>query len=152
MASLTRALVALAAGVLVMIDGTAPRADGLESVRWEYRPLLIFTPAPENAQLSRQTTILADAPDGLEDRRIAVYIVEQNRVYTTFGAPSPGADAETLRRRFRIPDDTFRVVLVGLDGVAKLTQDAPLSIDKLFSTIDAMPMRRREMRERGDLP
>jgi hypothetical protein len=75
--------------------------------------------------------------------------VERNRVFTTFGAPAPEADAKVLRRRFRVPDDAFRVILLGLDGGAKLTSDEPLTTETLFSTIDAMPMRQRELSERG---
>lgn len=126
-------------------------ADGLASVRWEYRPLLIFTPTDLDKRLSRQTTMLANEAAGLVDRKIAVYIVERDRVFTTFGAPAPAARATTLRRRFRIPDDTFRVVLVGLDGGAKYSEDEPISTDRLFAVIDGMPMRRQELRSRGDL-
>lgn len=133
----------------VVSEGTGAMAQGLDSVRWEYRPLLIFTPAANTPDLSRQTTILADETNGLIDRRLAVYIVEQDRVYTSFGAPAPQADAKTLRRAFRVPDDTFRVILIGLDGGAKLTVDGTVSTDRLFGLIDGMPMRRRELRERG---
>jgi len=125
-------------------------ADGLESFRWAYRPLLIFTPAPDHPALGRQSTILADAADGVADRRMAVYVVEDDRVFTTFGAPAPDADAGALRRRFDVPDAAFRVILLGLDGKEKLTADEPLSTETLFSTIDAMPMRQRELRERGE--
>jgi len=124
-------------------------AGDLDAVRWQYRPLLLFTPTGDTAQLSRQTTILADNAAGLEARRIAVYVVEEASVFTTFGAPSPGADAQSLRRRFKVPDDRFRVVLIGLDGGAKLSEDQPISAETLFNTIDAMPMRQRELRERA---
>lgn len=123
-------------------------ADGLASVRWDYRPLLVFTPSATDARLSRQTTWLAEAVDGLAERKLAVYIVEPGRVFTTFGAPAPDADATSLRRRFRIPDDTFRVVLVGLDGGQKFERDAPVETEQLFQVIDGMPMRQRELRER----
>lgn len=125
-------------------------ADGLDSVRWQYRPLLVFTPSQDHPALGRQSGILADAADGLADRRMAVYVVERDRVFTTFGTPAPDANARDLRRRFRVPDDAFRVILVGLDGTAKLSADEPVAADTLFSTIDAMPMRRRELRERKE--
>ncbi|MEM7694827.1 MAG: DUF4174 domain-containing protein [Pseudomonadota bacterium] len=130
----------------VFLSGSAV---ALDSVRWEYRPLLIFTPSGTDARLSRQTTRLADAAAGLTDRRLAVYIVERSRVFTTFGAPATGVSAKGLRRRFRVPDDAFKVVLVGLDGGAKLSVDAPITTQRLFAVIDGMPMRRRELRERA---
>lgn len=139
------ALAALSALAMTAIAA----ADGLSSVRWEYRPLLLFTPTPLDNRLSRQTTILANDDRGLIDRRLAVFVVERNRVVTLFGAPAPEANAKRLRLRFRVPDASFRVVLIGLDGGAKLTSDAPVTAETLFSTIDAMPMRRRELRERA---
>lgn len=47
-------------------------------------------------------------------------------------------------RRFD-PDDGLTVVLVGLDTTEKLRTNGVLGADKLFDTIDAMPIRQREM-------
>ncbi len=138
-----------ALAIITMLWSGAAMASDLTGVRWDYRPLLIFTPSADDPRLSRQTTLLADDAAGLADRRLAVYVVEMGRVFTTFGAPDPDADAKSLRQRFRVPDATFRVVLIGLDGGAKLTTDEPVGTDTLFDTIDAMPMRRRELRERA---
>lgn len=145
-----RTLVAGVAGAMALAAPGQPAADELGEVRWQYRPLLVFTPDGADPRLSRQTTMLAEAVDGLEDRKLAVYIVELGRVFTTFGAPAPAAEASALRRRFRVPDDAFRVVLVGLDGGTKLTTDEPLDMERLFATIDGMPMRRQELRRRAD--
>lgn len=41
------------------------------------------------------------------------------------------------------------MVLVGRDGGARLRSDEPLPACDLFARADAMPMRRREMREQG---
>ena len=134
---------------MTLTGAGAAMAEGLDPVRWRYRPLLVFTPTDAGARLSRQTTMLANDAAGLTDRDIAVYVVEPDRVFTAFGAPSPGARARELRRQFRVPDDRFRVILVGLDGGAKLTRDAVITTEELFATIDAMPMRQRELRERA---
>ena len=57
-----------------------------------------------------------------------------------------GAEGASLRRRFALPADAFRAVLVGKDGEAKIVAAEPIPIRILFETIDAMPMRRDEMR------
>ena len=41
---------------------------------------------------------------------------------------------------------TFEVVLIGLDGGIKLRQTKLVSLDKLFTLIDGMPMRRNELK------
>jgi hypothetical protein len=53
-----------------------------------------------------------------------------------------------LRSRFGATRAAFRVVLVGKDGGTKLAQSSPILPDALFGAIDAMPMRRDEMRRR----
>lgn len=151
MISARRLLLAGAAMAFAAADGAGgARADALASLRWQYRPLLVFTPSEADARLSRQTTILAADPDGLTERKLAVLIVEPGRVFTTFGAPAPAAQARTLRRRYRVPDASFRVILVGLDGGEKLSLDDPITLDNLYGVIDGMPMRRRELREQRD--
>ncbi|MEM0909015.1 MAG: DUF4174 domain-containing protein, partial [Pseudomonadota bacterium] len=125
-------------------------ASQLQPARWETRPLLIFTPSDTAADLSRQTTELANHAGGLTDRRMSVYIVEPRRVFTTFGGPVVRADPKALRRRFKVPDDAFRVILVGLDGGAKGMWDQPVASETLFNLIDGMPMRRQELRRRQD--
>jgi hypothetical protein len=57
-------------------------------------------------------------------------------------------EAVALRRRLGLPGDGFRAVLVGKDGEPKITARSPIPMETLFSTIDAMPMRRDEMRGR----
>ncbi|MEM8855113.1 MAG: DUF4174 domain-containing protein [Pseudomonadota bacterium] len=146
---------AVAASAFLVALVTAPFAkgedgSGLSSVRWEYRPLLIFTPSEDDPRLSRQTTRLADDAYGMRDRRLAVYVVERRRVFTLFGAPAPQASAKLLRRRFGVADETFKVVLVGLDGGAKLTASEPVDAAQLFDRIDGMPMRRRELEQRRE--
>ena len=55
------------------------------------------------------------------------------------------APHEKGRLRAALAVDGFEVLLVGKDGGVKLRQETPLSVDDLFATIDAMPMRQREM-------
>ncbi len=57
------------------------------------------------------------------------------------------AAARGLRERFDVPRGAFRVVLVGKDGTEKRRAPKPVPARSLFDTIDAMPMRQREMRE-----
>ncbi len=47
------------------------------------------------------------------------------------------------------PSEVYTVLLIGKDGGVKLTQHEVLRDDALFERIDSMPMRQREMKERG---
>jgi hypothetical protein len=43
-------------------------------------------------------------------------------------------------------NEAFEIILIGLDGGIKLRKNDIVSREELFSIIDAMPMRRNEMR------
>jgi hypothetical protein len=59
------------------------------------------------------------------------------------GVP-PRETAAQLRARYA-QGPGFTVVLVGKDGGAKLSSARPIDPKRLMDTIDAMPMRQREM-------
>ncbi len=101
------------------------------------RPLYVFAPSTSDARLARQQAINAAARGGFQDRDMSVSIV----------AGVTGATG--LRSRFGVSPRQFRVILVGKDGGMKLSSASPVSAAELFRVIDAMPMRRLEMRNRG---
>ncbi|MEM0909283.1 MAG: hypothetical protein AAGJ94_18105, partial [Pseudomonadota bacterium] len=55
-------------GVAGVAAPSGGEASQLQPARWETRPLLIFTPSDTAADLSRQTTELANHAGGLTDR------------------------------------------------------------------------------------
>ena len=60
---------------------------------------------------------------------------------------TPNLKAPELRNRYNVSAGDAAVLLVGKDGGVKIRQAHALSAETLFTTIDAMPMRQREMRE-----
>jgi Domain of unknown function (DUF4174) len=112
-------------------------AGSLDSYRGRARVLVLSAPDAADAQLKAQRVALGSVRAGAAARDLVV-----------LEAVGTGAEARALRARLALPADRFRAVLVGKDGGAKLTADAPVAPQTLFATIDAMPMRRAEMRER----
>jgi hypothetical protein len=53
-------------------------------------------------------------------------------------------DYESLSKKFSISGDKFTLLLLGKDGEVKLVSTTP-SLMEVFTQIDAMPMRRREI-------
>ncbi|WP_175478744.1 DUF4174 domain-containing protein [Rubrimonas cliftonensis] len=106
--------------------------EGLDALRWEARPVVVIAD-PDDPRLAEQLALFeADAADMIERRNVVIVDT------------APGS---ALRRRFGA--DGFLVALIGLDGGVKLRSDAVTPPGRLEALIDAMPMRRREMR-RGD--
>ena len=123
-----------------MLAPPAARAAGddpLGAYRWTSRVLVVSAPDAGDARLRAQRAAVASARTGAGERDLVV-----------LEAVGPGAQAEALRRRLGLARDTFRAVLVGKDGGTKLTSGEPIPPGSLFATIDAMPMRRDEMRGR----
>ena len=123
-------------------------ADAMARYKWQKRPLLVFAPAPGSPKLARQLAVLRANRGGFRDRDMVVVVVAGERVSMAMGA-APRQGATALRRRYGIARGTFRTILVGKDGGAKLTSAAPVSASRLFRLIDSMPMRRQEMQRRG---
>lgn len=141
-----RMLVSLAAA-LAMLVVFATAVQSMSNYRWKKRPLVVFAENDGSALLAEQRQIVSRNRSDLNKRDVVVVWVVGNTVSTELGPP-PNSNATSLRARFDVADGEFRAVLSGKDGGEKLSSAKPLAADRLFATIDAMPMRRDEMRRR----
>ncbi|MEM1046756.1 MAG: DUF4174 domain-containing protein [Pseudomonadota bacterium] len=139
-------LFAALAGTITLL-GTGAGANPLSEQAWQNRPLVVSAPSGQSAELARQTALLEPHLDALRERDMVVVAIIGQTVRSLVGGPVT-ANAKTLRRHLRLDADAFQVVLVGKDTGVKLRSDEPVSASDLFSLIDAMPMRRQEMRQR----
>jgi hypothetical protein len=110
----------------------------------KHRPVVVFAPGPEHETFERQMEAFETDQPGLEERDIVVYRVFENTEPRGPGETQSQDVAEALRERFQ-PSESFTVVLVGKDTTEKLHSEDLLSVEELFDTIDAMPMRQREI-------
>lgn len=129
----------LLAGLTLGAAATALAAapDPLAGYRWKARLLVVIAPGEGDASLARQRAIFEEAARSNAERDLV--LIE--------GVGS-GEAARDLRRRFRVVERDFAAILVGKDGGEKLRSSSPLAAERLHETIDAMPMRRDEMRRR----
>lgn len=130
-------ILALAAAAAATPVLALPEPD-LDALRWTSRLLVVVASEAGDPRLARQRRLFEVARRGAQDRDL-VWV-------EGVGATARAAE---LRRRFRVPEGEFRALLVGKDGGAKLSSGEPIAAEQLFSEIDAMPMRRDEMRRRG---
>ena len=113
---------------------TLPLAqETLDQYRWTNRPVLLFAPSESDEAYRLQMKILEADRSGLAERDILVL--------GDIGDLGSGQLRETLQI------DEFEIILIGKDGGVKLRSKMPISLEELFSLIDAMPMRRQEMRD-----
>ena len=132
-------------------------AQTLESNTDKYRILLLFAPAPADARLMQQFELLRRHKAELRERDLIVLPVLVNSgkaadadLLRTFTAgPAVAAEEQRrLRARFRVAPGDFTSILIGKDGDEKLRSREPVTAETINRTIDAMPMRKDEMRAR----
>jgi hypothetical protein len=95
-----------------------------------HRQLLIFKSLGDVQLAEQQLSSLEKAAGGVNERDIKITIVEKE---------SP------LFKKYSVDTARFTVILIGKDGFEKYRTNKLLDADQLFSIIDAMPMRQREM-------
>ncbi len=115
--------------------------QALKSLRFKHRVLIVDLERIDTK--SSLMTFLESTAADIEERRILVLLVEERQVtsWPTIASPSQYSVAAL---KDLIQDHA--VVLVGLDGSVK-AQSNELDLETLFTTIDAMPMRRAEINQ-----
>jgi hypothetical protein len=154
MRTLVVALLLSAAALPAMAQSAPDSVDfRLEAHQWEHRLLFVFAPPAAGDRLGAQENRFEGHDAGFRDRDLRLLVLRGPDAGTVRAAPGAepqsltAAAAERLYERFDVPGDAFRVLLVGKDGTEKRRDAEPVTARSIFDTIDAMPMRQREMRE-----
>lgn len=130
---------------LSLAAAVQPQPDAAERRAANPRIVIVFAPRRDDARLARQQALLRAATHALRDRDVHVIEVVGD---TVAGAHDYAA---ALRQRYAVARARFAVLLVGRDGGVKLRSAEAVPIERLNRTIDAMPMRQREMGEAAAL-
>lgn len=119
----------------------------LKAYQWQKRLLILFAPAENDLvyqsfkdQLQRQTQEILD-------RDLLTFHVFESGEGRLTHLPMDKEQVHFLRREFSILPGQRVLILIGKDGEVKLRRALPVDLSEIFSFIDAMPMRQREMRE-----
>ncbi len=114
--------------------------------RWENRLILLLSKASDHQLVKKQISILEYEQAGLEERHLRVFTISSHHVQHLFPNKSVDCSPWEFYPALKKSLPEFQYLLIGKDGGVKLRSDTIVSIDQLFSTIDAMPMRQQEMR------
>lgn len=107
----------------------------LGEFQWVKRPVVVFADTDADPRFQEQMDLLLARTEELIARDVVV-IVDTD--------PTDPSDIRTqLRPR------GFQLTLIGKDGGVKLRKPFPWSVREISRTIDKMPMRQREIRERA---
>jgi hypothetical protein len=149
--------VAIAAGVAALVSGALylighrsgrRREQRLNLARYRNRNrvLIMFAPNRHDPRYQRQLREIAGQMQALEDRDVTELHVLASG---PGGTVKPG-DGSLLRTLFHVRRGQFRVVLVGKDGQVALDERDAVAAKEILERIDGMPMRKQELRRRGE--
>ncbi len=108
--------------------------------------LLVFAPSSEHEEVRAQQRLFEGQEAELRDRDLLTIYLFQEEGHIEDKTLS-AENVTSLRERYGVGEDDFIVLLIGKDGTAKECLEEPMEPADLFETIDAMPMRQREMEE-----
>jgi hypothetical protein len=148
MHQLVHIVFACAVGVLLMIAPAWP-AD-LTPYQWKNRLLLVFSPTTSDPAFTAFNLTIARERREVEDRDLIVVRIFEKGPSRLDEQPLSQQDAERLRRRFEITSGRLTVILIGKDGGVKMVREGQAELQEIFALIDRMPMRQREMMEKGN--
>jgi len=126
-----------------------PSPDALlKPYRWKNRIILLFGENKEAALFQEQKMQAETHLAGYNDRDLVQFQITPQQVITPVGEQLGAKMASDFYARYDVPKNGFTAILIGKDGGEKLRRtDELLGKALLFRTIDAMPMRQREMRK-----
>jgi hypothetical protein len=110
--------------------------------------LIIYAPNPDSAELAEQRALLSEIHGGIRERDMVLIEIVGDRATVVIG-PRAQLDADSVVSRAGLSKDQFGVALLGKDSGVKLRSNNVVTPPTLFALIDAMPMRQREIRDRG---
>ena len=129
-------------GLLTTMQLSATEVEWLKQFRWEQRIILVKV-AKGNSRPVVDT--LKVAQEDIKERAILWFVIDGQSVVTNYQGDLNLNLSIQLSNAYYTEEERYSVCLIGKDGGLKHRQKR-LDLDELFSRIDAMPMRRAEMR------
>lgn len=121
----------------------------MKEFRWKNRVVVLFAPNAVHPDAAAILQGMEQYPSEFLDRDMVLVTAFETGRGSTAGKPLAPAAVSALRKEYGVATGAFRLLLIGKDGGIKLDRTDSVSVSELFALIDTMPMRRREMREKG---
>jgi len=129
--------------MLILLSVSISFGQNLDQHQWKERILIITS--KDNNSLQQQLDSLRKDIEGLQERKLMIYQVTPEG-YAKGIKKNNWTVTTDFYKEIKKEKKGFEVVLIGLDGGVKLRQTKLLTLEKLFTLIDGMPMRRQELK------
>ena len=121
----------------------------LEEYQWKNRLLLLFTPSFHGPGYLKLKEELFRQKEGVMNRDLLVFHISESGETKLGNSHLAESSGDYLREKLSIKSGKFSVLLIGKDGGVKLRKKGGVELDEIFSLIDTMPMRQREMTDKS---
>jgi hypothetical protein len=128
--------------------GIAEMTFNLASYQWKNRVIVIFATSSASENYRMQRDVLDNRIEGVLDRHLIVLDLFENERSRLGDLILTDDAVKKIKNIFDLKQDQFQVILLGKDGTIKLRSDKPVPASEFFELIDAMPMRKEEMRRK----
>ncbi len=122
--------------------------QNLKEHQWKNRVVLIITNDSESQNYASQLQEFNMHIQEFEARKLIYYKVLPNKHKLESNTDNSWVKDSDLYSKYNPVNSAFRLILIGLDGSIKINQNELLTTKALFETIDAMPMRRGEIKNK----
>ena len=112
---------------------------------WKQRVLVILTENKQDNLYIKQCEAINSQSKGLKERKLVVYHMTPT-AYAKGTTELQWTTTAKGYKRYKKTNAPFEIILLGLDGGVKLRQTKLVSLNDLYALIDAMPMRRSELK------
>ena len=144
---MVRGAVLALAGVIFGFCCNAMAVD-LDEHRWRHRLLFLIAPEANDPVVKEQLQLLETRSDALMDRDLRVFQLFERGPSQFENQPLSASHVQKLRAELGVKRGTKALILLGKDGGVKWRAALATDLREIFMRVDAMPMRRAEMREK----
>jgi hypothetical protein len=133
--------------ILIFFGTFIANAQNIADFKWKKRLLILVANSVEDTSLKQQLRAFTSEGSHIKERDLVLILMDKNHIYFDNGQISQLSLPETYRV-LQLEKDFTGLVLVGKDGGVKLKTPFPVLPNKVFDLIDAMPMRKSELKNR----
>lgn len=120
-----------------------------DQFKWKNRLLFLFASERNDPFFRDLKGEISDRKNEVDDRDLVVFEILEFGPSTMNTTQMDPQTAASHRKHFDLPPKTFMLILLGKDGGIKLKRNDRVKLEEIFSLIDSMPMRKDEMRQKG---
>lgn len=121
-------------------------AQNLMDYQWKNRLLVILLEDLNSENYTLQIDELQSNVAAIKERKLLIILVNPKAYKVGLGKNSSWQKSDKLYKTYHRRDTPFETLLIGLDGGIKARKKGVFKSEDVFAIIDAMPMRRAEIK------